>query len=389
MKKKQLLILFPDVHLAYAPTVINLLDLLEEWFDVSVITVDNTICTQKLERPNVQYVRIPEPVVRTARMLQAMLARFRVRVDTFKPLRAVAVLCRVLGMRPDVIIGVDPIGLWAAQTAFRRGHLVSLEIDMREWFLPLLRKRLMQSVLIQSEDRYRLMFPKADVAKFIVQNAPVYQPFPAPDSVPSGLVYCGSSVSYLGFDFCLDYVRTVTNAESVTIQGMIFDHVREELQTKYETHVLNGSLVLNDDYVDRQDLARYLSRFLAGLCFYDLRFVPKGKRDNYLTAPSGKLFNYYAAGVPVIGLNIPGLRSVRDFDAGVLLDEVTPQAIHDAVKVVRMRYFDFRRNCFRAAEHFSFDKAIIDYRKFLLADAEHPRCHGNLQRAESLTRRST
>ena len=51
---------------------------------------------------------------------------------------------------------------------------------------------------------------------------------------------------------------------------------------------------------------KYVSNFRIGFCFYDWNLI---KNDfNYQTAPSGKLFVYLSAGLPVIVCNIPGFK---------------------------------------------------------------------------------
>lgn len=126
---------------------------------------------------------------------------------------------------------------------------------------------------------------------------------------------------------------------------------------------------MNESYIDRENLAEYLSKFYIGFCFYDLKILKK-RRDlaifNYITAPSGKLFNYYAAGLPVIGSNISGLISVKEFNTGVLLDDYSPQAIRQAIDTISTNYSLLSTNCFKAAEHFSFDKMIEPFQKYLL-----------------------
>ena len=76
------------------------------------------------------------------------------------------------------------------------------------------------------------------------------------------------------------------------------------------------------------------------------------------------MFNYFAAGVPVIGIDIPGLQPVRDFDCGVLTKDMQPESIKNAIVEIESRFDYYSENCLRAAAHFSFDKMaepFLDY----------------------------
>ena len=102
----------------------------------------------------------------------------------------------------------------------------------------------------------------------------------------------------------------------------------------------------------------------AGFCFYDFNLIKKND-FNYLSAPSGKLFNYYAAGVPVIGSEILGLQSVRDYATGVLLQELTPETIANGVRDVLKRHASMRKACAVAAREFDFGVRVQPFVEFL------------------------
>jgi glycosyltransferase involved in cell wall biosynthesis len=86
---------------------------------------------------------------------------------------------------------------------------------------------------------------------------------------------------------------------------------------------------------------------------------------NYLSSPSGKLFNYYAAGVPVIGTDVLGLSSVHEFNTGILIKELSVGYILAAIKRIINNYEELSRNCIRAARHFDFGEAAASYKEFL------------------------
>jgi hypothetical protein len=95
------------------------------------------------------------------------------------------------------------------------------------------------------------------------------------------------------------------------------------------------------------------------------------KDFNYFSSSSGKVFNYYLAGVPVIGTDIPRLCSVKDFNAGVLLPEPSVQGVKQAIKETSGRFDLYRSNCLKAARHFDFAQAVRFYRDFLIRSGSH------------------
>ena len=60
----------------------------------------------------------------------------------------------------------------------------------------------------------------------------------------------------------------------------------------------------------------------------------------------------------MIGIDIPGLQCVRDFNAGILIQNLEPESIAMALTEIEKDYEAYVENCFKAAEHFSFDKAV-------------------------------
>ena len=124
-------------------------------------------------------------------------------------------------------------------------------------------------------------------------------------------------------------------------------------------------LILDETYEQQDQIIAYLADFSIGICFYDFNRI-SSKNFNYLSCPSGKLFNYFAAGVPLIGTDILGLKPVNDYSAGVLLKYLTVESILRAIEDVRKNFAKYRKNAFLAAEAYDFRKAVIPYKNFLL-----------------------
>ncbi|MEJ2726543.1 MAG: hypothetical protein P8175_18280, partial [Deltaproteobacteria bacterium] len=181
------------------------------------------------------------------------------------------------------------------------------------------------------------------------------------------LVFLGNILPEHGIFTCLDAVEELAaGGVTLTIKGVLYrKRVRDKIFARYGHLIKTGTVTLDKTYVDQDKIIGFLSRFSVGFCLYDFGIISK-KDFNYLSSPSGKVFNYYAAGVPVIGTDIPGLRSVKDFNAGVLLSEPSVQGIKQALKEISDRFDFYRANCFEAARHFDFTQVVRPYRDFLI-----------------------
>lgn len=377
--RKKLLIIFAAGHLPYSPTTINLYDVLSGNFDVKIIAFEplNYMKKQESEQRNIEYINISKEMNLIDNKLIYLLLRLAIKlgllnslkaIDPDKRLKAFLLWKRIRETQVDEVIGVDFLSLWVAQIIFNKGHLLSLELNKDDIFYKMINKKKIQSVIIQTEERYQYLFDSLDLNKFLVQNAPIYKPLISIPPVRKGLVFCGTAVPEFGIYSCLDFLAEYPEF-TLTIRGGIPEEVKAKIQNHYGHLINEKRLFLNESYIERDQLPEYLSQFYIGFCFYDLRILQKYKYYdifNYITAPSGKLFNYYAAGVPVICSDIPGLISVKDFDTGVMIKDYSPSSIRQAIDTITINHAQISANCFKAAEYFSFDKAIIPFQNYLL-----------------------
>lgn len=341
--RPRVLILFSDEWLAYSPTVINLFHHLRERSDVMIVAID-TGKYGRLNEAGIFYVRVP---LQIARLLEAL--------GMYGWVKAL-LLRRAIQIHPhDQIVAVDSIAAWSAQSLRRRFHYLSLEIR-KDGFFKRLRRASIASVTIQSGERYRYLFGTATLPTHLVQNAPVYRGRPKTSRRASALVFFGNAIPKHGVWQCVEFVRQAPQWE-LTIKGNIPSAVRNIIDDKFDDLLTSQRLVLDSEYVAEDEVPAYLAQFYAGFCFYDRTLIDPSD-FNYLSSPSGKLFNYYAAGLPVIASDMIGLTSVETFQTGVTLATLDSSSIRAALAAIRSRHEDYVENCFRAAEHFSFTKRV-------------------------------
>jgi hypothetical protein len=86
-----------------------------------------------------------------------------------------------------------------------------------------------------------------------------------------------------------------------------------------------------------------------------------------VSGPSGKMFNYFAAGVPVIANEILGFEPVREAGASVLIpnsiveSEQGPAAIYTAAQTIYNDYSKYLNGCYQAAKRYNFKRTITPY----------------------------
>lgn len=379
--KKQVCIFFPSPHLAYSPTTINLYLELNKHFDVKIIApYPSQFNNRELPNFNVTYFNEQATGIFTkikALILYLYYILIQYKIDN-KYVYSYSLLKRVLRLenvfkkeslvdKDKYIIAVDVFFLKIATKYFNKVHFVSLEIE--DDFLPLLKTipdSKIESVIIQSEERYKYIFGERDIKTFVVQNSP---PF-IPSKIIRGnknnkLIFNGTGTKIFGVIDFVEFLNYYGGMYTGVIKGNILDDVYCEIKEKYGNLLDSGILTIDDSYTEYSEIIEYISSFEIGICFYRVDYIQENK-FNYYTAPSGKMFNYLAAGVPVIGSDLPGLKIIENYNCGVLLRDTSPIEIRNAVEKIRKNYQEYRNNCSIAAAKFSFDtmvKPFLDYVK--------------------------
>lgn len=370
---KKVTILFGDAHLSYSPTVIGLYDLLSRQFDVTIVARSpESFDNKPLPDRRVVYIK-EKPSDGRRRYLS------RARFEALALLRGDVAQLKQAGVhhshlagfefvrdylnseKPDLVIAVDFKNLFFAQVLGRRVEFLSLEIRENDIFYNSCLKRgfdNIDSVIIQTRERYRHLFDDRDLPVYFIQNAPVYIASPTVNE-RQGLVYAGTAWDPFGFYHILEFLNAYPEYD-LTLKGALLHDDRARVNDEYQALISTGRLTIDDDYLDQREIVEYLRRFRAGFCFYnfDIDWV---NTFNYRSAPSGKMFNYMAAGVPVIGIDVPGLGPVKEFDCGVLIADLKPASIKRAVEQTLSDHQRYSKNCLTAAEHYSFDRAAAPF----------------------------
>jgi len=371
MSRKKLIVIFPDEWLSHSPTPLNLVTCLSSAFDVKLVTFDDgCFSNDQLCDDRYEFIRI------NTRLASFFLRRIRVVYGLVKSvllLKWLRIYCRTALV--DEVIAIDSLGLWVAQKVFSRPHFVSLEIK-KDLFFKLSNKNQIGSLVIQTEARSAFFFKHPLPNTFLVPNSPIIDrgiSYGFTQRAFNGkIVFLGNVNPNHGLYTCLDTVRRyqerfTSTGLSLTLKGVITKQsIRNNIFRRYQDLLDSKLVTLDETYEPQDQIVEFLSHFSIGICFYDFRLISKDD-FNYLSCPSGKLFNYLAAGVPIIGTDIPGLHDVRTYRTGVLIKQLSTESVYQAIENIRLSFREYRENAFLASKEYDFEKKVVPYRDFLMS----------------------
>ena len=375
MSKEKVLILFHGEHIAYSPTVIQLYDELSKEYDVTITAeFPHNFNNQKLQNRKVLYHKYFH--VKT-RYFFWILFKFvclvnkeakyfkKNNIDYKQYFFRYKFIQRIIHKNNfKAIISVDIMNALFCSIMKVKTDFLSLELCVDEKYLPLIDTNYLRSVIIQSRERYEYLFKDKILQTFYVQNAPNFIEHKI-NNERNGLVYGGSAYDELGFYHCLNYLNECKD-ETLTIQGAIMKSDKARVDNEYPHLLQTKRLIINHNYLENEEVVPFLSNYEIGFCFYNFEVpVIRDNYFNYATAPSGKMFKYLAAGVPVVASDITGFNFVKEFGCGVLIEDLSPASIRSAIEIIRNNYTYYVENAIKAAKYYSFDKAISPFLKLV------------------------
>jgi hypothetical protein len=370
--KKSFLILFSDAHLAYSPFTINLFYCLKSISNVKLITFHPSVhySLQKINDPDVIYINdYPTKLNLLNRIKRKISSSYRNAIKlSLLSFRAQSLINFIEQLNFNgEIIAVDFFCLWCALQVKKSAHLISLEIIPDDPYKKACDTNSIKSVVIQSEERYKELFGNKNLQKFIIQNAPPFIEFEVPINTRSknDLIFCGSALPSFGIFSCLDFLMDYPEYR-LTIKGAIPPVTKDAINKFYYFLLEEKRLILDEEYLDNENLTLYISKFRIGFVFYDFYRFEERRKFNYFTAPSGKMFQYFNSNVPVIGNHCEGLKIIEQYGAGKLISSLGSRAIKNAIDEIENNYEIYVKNAKEVAKIFDFNKNIQPYIEFLM-----------------------
>ena len=202
----------------------------------------------------------------------------------------------------------------------------------------------------------------------VVRNTPRYEPIAfRPTAEAVEVLYHGIVYRTRGLEACIRSVTLWRSEFRLTIRGPASPEYRASLQRLIAELGL-GERVRLVPPVPMTDLVREASRFDVGLFA-----LPGHSRHNRFALPN-KLFEYIMAGLAICVSDLPEMaRVVREYDLGVLIGAVEPDAIAAAVNGLdRARIDHCKKRALDAARQLNWEvegAALVAAAETALADA--------------------
>lgn len=320
------------------PVISTLLSLSDLGFKITLITVDiNEYWKNELESRNIQYIVIPDKKTRNC------LGKI-VEYLNFKK--------KVFGILQERGNDVNETILWivGGNTVFCLGK----QLNRYRFILQL-------QELYENIGSYKNTFKKViNHAEAVFVNeynrAILYQCWynmkKRPYVIPNKPYFIDTNSTFdLSLYVDADSLERIKNSKVILFQGQIVSYrdlspyIRAAKEIGgYQIVLLGNEYGMMDKYRQIDDSLIYIKRIpapqylgitaLAHICLitYDSRSL-----NNAYCAPN-KIFEYGAYGKPMVGNDIPGLKVIEKFNAGLLVDEENVESIKDALKRIESDY---------------------------------------------------
>lgn len=352
MGNKKILIIFPDPWISVAPSIINFTRMLEKYGISSVILYyhgsgefyNNNL---PLKLYSVKLPKILEKIFSKAKIL-SYIKIFLMLFSAYNILK-----------KEDInkVVGVDDVGFFTSLFLPRiRRIYYSLEIN-RGLLNKIIFTFIKPFVIIQNKQRLSYLAGNYDLNKVaFIQNSPILENEYCSyyEGSKTGLIYFGNLLKSHGVEECISLLRLMD--EKLTIKFFktkTSEKYLEELKRKYSDLIKSGRLIFQDFYLEQDKVVDYLKNFKVGFVFYDQKLIRKNY--NYATSPSGKIFNYLAAGVPVIASKLTSFDFVEEFKCGILIEDLDVNTIYQSVQKIYSNYNEYSNNALRAIKFLAYN----------------------------------
>ncbi len=353
---KKALIVFPDEWIAYSPSILNSIALLQKNnYECYTIAFSFKYFNKVTVSGNCKLIHINET-------LYKILSRLKV----YNPLKYLILLLYVgfykLHINQfDIILGIDNIGYSAAKTFYKNSLFFSLEVNITDYWKKACKKGI-GHLIIQSQERANYLATHLNNKPKItfLQNAPMctnivfYNNFTTRNK---NLIYWGNVESYYNIDILINCVPLLSSEYTLTLRGIKNERYHAQLLKNYADLINSNRLILNYDYIQQDEIINLLQNYYIGFAMYDFNKL-KESNFNFISSPSGKQFNYMAATVPTVAQKIIGFKPIAENNAGILLNDFNTESILKAIKNIESNYELYCNNAYKASQLYNFETSF-------------------------------
>jgi hypothetical protein len=341
-------IIFPDNWISYSPSIINFVTLLEaNGQDYLVLHFEDGFYDNS--KLSIKHFPIKE---------NKLLTKLRKWNKLFKIYKIWLLYHTVNQFHKkkhfDRFVGIDDCGFFAAYLIKKEAIYYSLEISNRRLSRFIFKYLNVRLLIIQSKERKEFLCPQ-DINTVYIQNS-IISPLKKIQykSYNGRFIYFGSILPEHGVEYCINSLYSTENT-TLMIKGPMTNDLQyiNYLQEQYKNLIDNKRLFFDFSYTYQNDVIAYLQPFDIGFCFYDNKFIHTND-FNYISSPSGKMFNYFAAGLPIIGSDFIGLLPIVSKNAGILIKNLNNDEIVNAINIIKDNYILFQENSIKASIEFDY-----------------------------------
>jgi glycosyltransferase involved in cell wall biosynthesis len=372
---RKITIVSADDIILYQPTILNLYDLLKHDFEINIISFTPEYLGKKREQDkNIDYITPNKYIKFIYRKFDLLLNAFLKRVDKYliktqfrasfyRDFQARLLEKSLKKYTGNIIIAVDPMPLYVVQKTTGSAHFLSLEMIPNDPYFKKVDTSKIISVIIQNQFRYDFLFKEKSIRTFFIQNAPLQNTSYINQSNREGLIWAGTIVKDFAILDCMNLIEKY-NEYTLTLKGAFEKSTQMIIEHKYQHLLASNRVLVNNEYLKAEDFIKFISNYKIGFCFYNWDLIKSNY--NYETAPSGKLFVYLAAGVPVIASNVKAFKFLETSGAGVLVDDYEPETLYNAIQKIENDFQKYSSNAYKAFKQNCFDINAIPFKAYLL-----------------------
>lgn len=180
---------------------------------------------------------------------------------------------------------------------------------------------------------------------------------------PTKLLYCGRLTPYLDVITLIKALYLCKNS-GVTLTWFGLSEKDKCTLISFAKKFNVADSIFAESWISHKDLLKRMKTdFGIGLATYDSNFI-----SSALTCPT-KIFDYFAAGLPVIGSSIGTVKDIlTNGREGLLYIPEDSQSLHNCIEKIKNDkelYFTMQKNCLKSAERFSWINRARNFVSFV------------------------
>lgn len=345
------LIVFPYTWIRYSPSVLNLIDcFIREGAKVHVVYPSLEIKKDKLGAAVTHRLYLNKKLYKYLNFFRVynlfLLCKMYRKINKIKK-----------NYEIKTIVSFDSKGYIVSYFNYKKSLYYSLEIDKK--IVTRLIFRILNPKLITQNLIRKNLLSKKSLDFVCIPNSPMIylasnKNEKSWNSKSTKYVYLGNLSVEHGVESCIESIRNMENTILELKTFTLGSAYESNLYQKNKDLLQCNKIVFNFKLYSQIKTLNYLQKnFHIGLSPMNMKSITCNK-DNYLTSPSGKVFFYIAAGLPIIAINIPAFEFIEEMGIGSLIDEFTAQNLMSSTAYIKNNRVKIKQNIDNVKKEFNY-----------------------------------